>query len=264
MYSLTITQSQHAEAKKHLFPGDDKEAAAIFVCRRVGPGQERLVVRRIIPVPYDKCSLRTVDRISWPTDIVEEAIDDATPAGDSLILLHSHPGNCLDFSSIDDESDKEIIPCLYAAISAQSAIHGAAIMVSDGTMRARLYPDFDAPAEAIRVMVVGDSILHYGEDIPQPVVIGTSEMRSLMGHLTACVAGTSGTGSVIVEELTRNGVGRIILVDFDKIEEKNLNRILNSDISHAEAKMQKTDMLKQAIEKFAPSVKVICVNQEHF
>ena len=37
-----------------------------------------------------------------------------------------------------------------------------------------------------------------------------------------------GTGSPVVEQLARLGIGRLVLVDPDRVEDKNLNRILNA------------------------------------
>jgi integrase len=47
----------------------------------------------------------------------------------------------------------------------------------------------------------------------------------LLGRLTVGIVGVSGTGSPIIEMLVRLGVGRLVLVDDDTVEVKNLNRI---------------------------------------
>src|SRR5437879_8706512 len=46
--------------------------------------------------------------------------------------------------------------------------------------------------------------------------------------LSVAVVGCSGTGSLVVEQLARLGVGRLVLVDADLVQEKNLNRVLNT------------------------------------
>jgi hypothetical protein len=50
----------------------------------------------------------------------------------------------------------------------------------------------------------------------------------LLGRLSIAVVGCSGTGSLVVEQLARSGVGRLVLVDPERVETKNLNRILNT------------------------------------
>ena len=50
----------------------------------------------------------------------------------------------------------------------------------------------------------------------------------LLRSLSVGVAGCSGTGSWVIELLGRLGIGRLVLVDPDTIECKNMNRIVNS------------------------------------
>ena len=47
-------------------------------------------------------------------------------------------------------------------------------------------------------------------------------------RLSIAVVGASGTGSPVIEQLVRLGVGEIIIVDDDHMEDRNVNRILNS------------------------------------
>jgi tRNA A37 threonylcarbamoyladenosine dehydratase len=44
-------------------------------------------------------------------------------------------------------------------------------------------------------------------------------------------------------------VGRIILVDPDKVELKNLNRIINSTVTDAEKEISKVEMLAAAAKR---------------
>jgi hypothetical protein len=70
------------------------------------------------------------------------------------------------------------------------------------------------------------------------------------------VIGCSGTGRITIEQLTRLGVGKLILVDPDLIEYKNLNRILNSKEEDAINKRAKVDVLKAAITSFGFNTEV--------
>lgn len=72
---------------------------------------------------------------------------------------------------------------------------------------------------------------------------------SLLSKLTVGVVGISGTGSIVAEQLYRLGVNKLILVDDDIVETKNLNRIMNSTIADAEKKINKAVMFTKAIEK---------------
>lgn len=49
-----------------------------------------------------------------------------------------------------------------------------------------------------------------------------------MRRLSIAIIGCSGTGSPVVEQCMRLGAGELVLVDDDRIEDRNINRILNS------------------------------------
>lgn len=75
-------------------------------------------------------------------------------------------------------------------------------------------------------------------------------------NLTVAVIGGSGTGSPTIEQLARLGVGKLILVDPDYIEEKNVNRIINSSIKAAKKRVSKVHMLGRAVRKMGLGTKV--------
>ena len=65
--------------------------------------------------------------------------------------------------------------------------------------------------------------------------------------MSAAVVGCSGTGSPVIEQLARLGIGRLVLVDPDIIEDKNLNRILNSRREDAYVSRPKVEVVARAI-----------------
>jgi len=70
---------------------------------------------------------------------------------------------------------------------------------------------------------------------------------SLLGNLSVGVVGCSGTGSPVIEQLVRLGVGKLVLVDPDIVEEKNLNRILGA--SRPDVGSAKTEVIKEHIQE---------------
>ena len=85
---------------------------------------------------------------------------------------------------------------------------------------------------------------------------GTVEFLS---NLTVGIVGASGTGSIVSEQLYRLGVKRLVLVDDDYVEERNLGRILNSTIEDAHHQINKTEMLKQAYDRIGMGTEIIAV-----
>lgn len=85
---------------------------------------------------------------------------------------------------------------------------------------------------------------------------GTTEYLS---HLTIGVVGVSGTGSIVAEQLYRLGIKRLVLVDDDYVEVRNLGRIINSTLIDARSHKNKAEMLKCAYDSIHLGPEVIAV-----
>src|SRR3546814_14766995 len=75
--------------------------------------------------------------------------------------LFRSPGGLFAFSDADDESDLQVISSLFHAFG---ALHGSAIMTTDGAVHARLYdPDLRAHPVDL-VTVTGDDLSYWWAD----------------------------------------------------------------------------------------------------
>lgn len=259
--TLAIQARDHELVRRHLFPGDGKEAAAILICASCEGPRKRLLVRDLLLVPHDECK-RTPDHVTWPGLWIEKAIELAEPDGLTILLMHSHPGGFFDFSHIDDRSDQITMPSMLEAFGRE---HGSAVMVPDGAILARLYGRDLAP-QPIELVTMAKDEIHFwwhpasvGKGRREPPMAFTSAMTQDIGLLAAALIGVSGTGSIIGEQLARTGFGRVIPIDFDRIETKNLNRILNSTLVDAESNRLKVDVYKEATAKHRPNCIVTSV-----
>jgi ThiF family/Prokaryotic homologs of the JAB domain len=250
--TLVLTGHDHQTLKAHLISGDGNEAAAILLCKPTSSDRRRLLVRKMILVPHNACSVRTPVRIVWSGDYIEKAIDHSEQDGLVVILIHSHPGGWLEFSEVDDESDRATMPALLEALGNE---HGSAIMTPDGAIRARFYGPRMERTPVNLVTVAGDDIRYWWNDAvtdaelsPWPLPF-TSGMGDQLERLRFAVIGVSGTGSLAAEQLARMGA-KVILVDFDRVEHKNLNRIINTTLADAEANRLKVDMFAEAVESY--------------
>jgi hypothetical protein len=251
--TLAFDGALHARVKAHLFPQDGLEAAAILICTRTPGPRRRLLVRDVILVPYAACKRRERDAITWPGEYVEQAIDLAEPTSSVVILIHSHPCGLFGFSDADDDSDRKVIPSLFHAFG---TMHGSAIMTTSGAVRARLYnPNLQVHAVDL-VTVAGDDLSYWWDDMAsftgpgdRPVAF-TGGMTAELGRISASVIGASGTGSIAAEQLARLGFGRIFVIDFDRLESKNLNRILNSKRADADANRLKVEAFAEVVAAY--------------
>ncbi len=95
------------------------------------------------------------------------------------------------------------------------------------------------------------------------MLIGEDAQRKLTESHVA-VFGLGGVGSYAVEALARAGVGHLTLVDFDTVDETNLNRQLFA--LHSTVGLFKTDVAKQRVADINPNatVDVLCMRFDEF
>lgn len=249
--TLSLMVDTHDRLRAHLFPGDGKEAAGLLVCTRVPGPRLRLLARDLLTVPHEECNQRTEHSLTWPGSYIERAIDKAEKEGLAIILVHSHPTGYANFSESDDASDREIMPCIFEAAG---DLHGSAVMLPNGAMFARLYDKKSAMTPVDLVSVVGDDFQFWWRDdlanaARRPMAF-TSDMSCELGRLTACVVGVSGTGSIMAEQACRLGFGRVIGIDHDHVEKKNLNRILNTVQRDAELERSKVHAFSERANQY--------------
>lgn len=263
--TLTMTSAQRAVLSKHLFPEDGNEAVAIALCGRAeSPFCRRLVVRRIELIPHGACSVRRPDEVTWPTELIVPWIHEAASKGWAIVKIHGHRGFS-DFSSVDDASDRALFPSLYSWTESP-APHASVILMEDGRLFGRTVSDEGEFDSLSTVSVVGDelqiyhcavraqAVPEYGRRIAQSFGKGTFDQ---LRGLRVAVVGASGTGSPVIEQLARNCVGTLVLVDPDVVELKNLNRILNSTLEDADQARPKVGVAARSIAAMGLGTKVI-------
>jgi hypothetical protein len=264
---LRLSQKDHVALREHLLPGDGLEAVAVALCgRRRSRGNHCLTVRSLVPIPYTECKERSPDRVTWSTQRLIPLLEEAARHDLGILKIHSHPGGYSQFSSVDDESDTDLFDSVFGWTDSEFP-HASAVMLPDGRIfgRAILRDGSFQPLDSI--LVPGDDIHFWtpecGGTVPafalrHAQLFGSGTTRRLR-EMAVAVVGCSGTGSPVIEQLARLGVGRLVLVDPDHVEEKNLNRILNARREDADLRRPKVEVMARAVAAmgFATEVEII-------
>jgi len=256
-----MTGETHRALCGALIRPDGREAAAILLCRESHGGELYLArtIKRAKVLRSTEC------HVTWSGEALNEAQDLAEEEALSVILCHSHPSGTLEFSAIDDDSDQETMESLFSGWLGDRAPrrHGSLIMTSDGAMKGRLYERTSNAVLMDKIMVSGDSISLFDCEAGVgsrrrgfPRAFGP-EMTELLRRLSVTVVGVSGTGSVVAEQLVRLGTGYVRLVDFDRVEGKNLNRIVNSTARDADRGVFKCEMMAMAGRRFGSRSEIV-------
>lgn len=253
---LRMTGRQHQALRAHLFPGDGLEAAAVALCgRRTGDGLNGLSVRTIVPIPHAEC-VRERDRIVWPTARLEPLLHEAMKRHWAVLKVHSHPQDFPQFSVVDDRADRELFSSIHGWVD-DDLPHASVVMQESGRMFGRWIDSAGGFHPLASISVAGDDVVFWHPDDDLPDEEADLRNRQAFGdgtvarlrRLTIAVVGCSGTGSPVIEQLARYRVGRLILVDPDHVEDKNLNRIIHATRADADAKALKVETIAEAVRR---------------
>lgn len=263
---LKITGYHHNILKKHLLPSDGKESVAVALCGRYSDkDHEFLLVHDLILIADNECYSREYDLLHWPTKKIIPYFERIATHSLAIMKIHSHPGGYNQFSKTDDKSDFELFNSVFGW-SMDDKPHASAVMLPGGKIFGRFFFS-DLRHEPIsKISIISDVLQIEKKDylnaedqfsIRSIQAFGEKTIN-LLKNLRIGVVGCSGTGSPLIEQLARLGVGEFVLIDPDLIEHKNLNRIINSTFHDAENKVPKVKMIKSALNKIGLGTKVDC------
>jgi len=263
-YQLRISGKHFQKLQQHLFPGDGKEAVAVALCGRYEKNcLSVLLTHKIELIPHNECK-RFEDYIQWKTEKIIPLIEIAEKQNMAILKIHSHPGGYPKFSQVDDDSDFEFFQSVFGWCD-YDGVHGSAVMLPDGKIFGRVFTPELKEFPFDKVSVTGDLIQIWNKSVNN--VVDEFSLRTVQAfgegtyaklkEMKVGVVGCSGTGSPTIEQLVRLGVGSIVIIDPDKVEKKNLNRIINTTMADAVAGHTKVETLSVAIEKIGLGTKVI-------
>ncbi len=233
MNELTISKTEADRVANEVLSGDTERCAVLFASRaNRADGEVRFIVREAqIPGP-ESYTEHSATKAELSPAFVAQISKAARMRGDSLVFVHSHPGEARpEFSQVDDMGENRLAS--FLAARTPGVPHGA-VVISIGGWRGRRL----GTSDPMRIISLGEwrEVLfepnHADELIPpffdrQVRAFGEAGQR-IMGSLTVAIVGLGGTGSVVAEQLAHLGVYRFILVDPDRIEPTNLNRVVGA------------------------------------
>jgi len=267
---LRLTGDQHRQLYQHLFPGDGLEAVAVALCgRRPGDWHHCLSVHKLVGIPYAGCD-RGRDHVRWSSKALLPLVEEAMRHDMAVLRVHSHPDGLASFSDVDDASDIDLFASVYGWTDTD-APHVSAVMLPGGELLGRVITAEGQFEPTISIAVAGDDLKFWFDGhLRQQEVPGFAQRHaqlfgagttSLLRRLSVAVVGCSGTGSVVIELLARLGIGKMVLVDPDHVEEKNLNRILNASREDAYLRRPKVEVAARSIARMGFGTELALIAQ---
>lgn len=234
-----MTEAVDREARVHLLR-DDQQEDLCFALWRPSTGRTRtsaLIERLILPAAGERL---VHGNASFNPSYLERALAEAAAAGAGLALLHSHPfGTGPQGMSPDD---------VVAERSNAGAVLGATkrpfvglTLAGDGAWSARFWPRTGPRtyerAWCATVRIVGDRlrVAYLDALAPRPKATGMqlrtesawgADCQADLVRLRVGVIGAGSVGGFIAEALARTGFEDVMVLDFDVVEEHNLDRLV--------------------------------------
>jgi len=269
-WSARITQRDYEQLRAHLHPGDnDEHAAFLYAGAMKTAGGRRLLVRRVIPVP--DCDFGPSDRGGY-RQVSARALTRAAirceAEGFRLMWAHSHPGadRHVGFSEPDRATHKRAHPHMIDMTGGQPV---ASLVLGTNSVAGEIWQPNGEVVGLDHMDVVGarmERLTASPRRVGPPAarfdrqvkMFGPSGQAALRG-LTVAVVGAGGGGSLLVQSLAHLGVGRILIVDFDRVSTTNLSRIVGATPRDARRARRKVDVLRRLVRSIDPSIEVLAI-----
>lgn len=235
-YTVTITEELDARLRDAVFSIPDKEGAAYVLCGRATSDSEtRLLAREIIPVAKEHYLVREQLRLSIASPSYASAAKKAADENASLLFVHSHPTGVPYFSEQDDREEPKLMEFFNSRLP--NTLHGSLMIPSGGKPVARVWTPVGWE-RVQRIRCIGKRFRFWDDcvaedEIPeffdrQVRAFGPDAQRAL-SRLHVGIVGVGGTGSAVLEQLIRLGIGTVSIYDAETFESSNVNRVYGSE-----------------------------------
>ncbi|MFN8111647.1 MAG: ThiF family adenylyltransferase [Solirubrobacterales bacterium] len=265
-WSIRIPQHLYEQLRSHLHQADrDEHAAFLFAGLASINDERRLLVRRVEPIsaqdfgPSDRGAYRQV-----ASRAIAAAARTCEERGERLLWAHSHPGarSRVAFSEDDLATHRRAHPHLIDMTGGRAVT--SLVMGTDAAAGEVWAPNGDvSPVD--HVDVVGARIERLtpaptrgagstAARFDRQVQMFGREGQEALRRTTVAVVGAGGGGSLLVQSLAHLGVGRLIVLDFDRVEASNLSRIVGARPRDARVLRPKIAVAERLVRSVDPGI----------
>jgi len=270
-YTFTILEEHHQQLRRSLLR-DENEYGALLVCGRsrhqdpwTGVIEERALVREVLELPAEAFYERTPTSLVWSTTPLFRLAKKSILRDSAICIAHSHPQGGLFFSDRDDVADRESFEIVFRRMETERP-HFSLVMDQRGELLVRAYDSRLKPDDVDLLRIIGDrlQVRYPGRDtfaVPdefdrQARTFGPRATHDLT-QLRVGIVGCGGTGSAVASLLARLGVSRFLLIDADRVDITNLNRLHFSTKPDAVLRRYKVDVVGDAIAQIGLARSVV-------
>lgn len=240
--SIVIFENMYHKLLSHLFQ-DNNEQAAFVLCRlSMSTDEVKFLVNDVIPVEVKDIKYNDSLRIYYGYESYLPVVKQALLEDKCFFVVHSHINTITTFSEVDDIEERKLLK--FACNRIGKHLHGSIVFSNASTFDARVYnKEIDVFEPINRLVVIGDTYRFLksvnaehnliDDDIYNRNILAFGEaLQYLVRDLNVGVVGCGGTGSALIEELCRLGVGKLTIVDDQDFNSSNITRMHGSSLKH--------------------------------
>lgn len=270
IYEAALTDDANTSACAHLLKhyaqGKVQEDLCFALWRpSTGANRTTAIVKDIILPQRGEHLLH--GNASFNPEYLSRSVRLACQQGAGLAFMHSHPSDgWQDMSVPDINAEQSVIA--YPAAATGLPLVGLTVG-TDGYWSARFWLKESGKmhrrwCQKVRVISPKQYHMFYNDNIlppsqPKNILKRTieswgDECQQKIARMRIGVVGLGSVGAIVAEALARIGVANIVLIDYDKVEEHNLDRLLHG--TKQDIGTYKVLLAKSAICKSATADKV--------
>jgi hypothetical protein len=265
-FNTAMTESINKSLQEFLLKDmEDEEICFAIWYPAEGKKRYSILIREIVlPQEGDRKRHGNVSAFPQYVDRVKEI---ARQKGGGVVMIHTHPfgSGWQGVSGPDLYYEQKILSREIFGITGLPLV--GITLAGDGNWSARIYPKPFKIQWCAAVRIVGKNlIIHYNPKLRPPTRSNQKQLRttSVWGEerqsdimrMKVGIIGSGSVGSAIGEILARVGVGKILLMDYDKVKLHNLDRMNNT--TKGDVGKKKVDVIKKNLIRSATNDDFIC------
>jgi molybdopterin/thiamine biosynthesis adenylyltransferase len=265
-WKIIFPSSLYQKLNDSLFSTSANENGCFLMANHYEAGRytSGLIVTKVI-LP-DKNSLQYSDgsSIAPTSEFINKAVAEADVTGLCPIFVHTHPGACHPptFSFVDRKTNSRLFRNLNEILFPRPL--GSIVISSKGISGVIFFKGKSENIQQVRVVGfslknvqitnINETLNALDSKFDRQIRFYGEKSQELIQHMTVSIVGLGGTGSSVAVQLARMGVGKLILIDKDSIEETNLTRVYGS--TSADVGKPKVEVVGSHLKSFSRKTKV--------
>lgn len=263
---LRIAASMWHEIRDYLFSDDKVERVCYLMCGKQVHRKSLTLLGCYLVIPeHEDYEIQTLTGVKLRPGILKNILVECERLNLSLIDIHSHPfsDDYVSFSSTDDNDEREKAEWISknmpnvafgSMVLAKNAVSARLRAVGSDLVRYDLNVKVLKPPLTPRGLGAPEKSAVYDQMVDRHVRAFGRTGQKTLSRAKVGVIGLGGLGSTIAQGLARLGVGSLYLVDGDRVDASNLNRLAGSSMDDVASKRWKTHVARREVRRISSDI----------